>query len=956
MSRGARRRLVGEGDESAPSLPQPQLLLLALASGVPALVYQLVWSREVALLLGGQLEALSCVVVTFFGGLALGAWRLGALADRSPSPLRMYAYLEAGAALWALLSLPLLRGLDGWLPPAASPLAQLAVVGAAVLPATALLGGTLPALLRAFARGPEDGARATGWLVGANTLGAVLGVGLGVVSIPSLGLSHTLAAAAAGALTLGGAALWLSARADALEAPRSNSESPRGSDVPASLLCAAGLAGVVTLGFEVTAVRMATLQLGSSLYAVSAVLAIFLLGLGLGNLALAQHAQRTRHPMLALGWAEAIASASLLAGLYLLAPAPIQPAAGLSAATLLAVCAATLPATVAMGAAFPLLVRVGMGTRRVAGDFGVVSAANTAGGIAGALLVPFFVLPRIGVVGSAGACAALAALLAGFFLWRGSRKLGRAGLRSALAAGIVSLSALPLWLRENSAPLPSHPTRLLYVAHGAQASTVVRHVGRGRELFVDGDIEAASFGPALRTERLIAVLPLLVHPDPKTLLEIGLGSGISLGTAARFPLTRIDCVEIAQSVLDAARYFAPTNGAVATGQDERLQIRRASARAFLARHPERYDVVLANTLHPWSAGATGLYSVEYFERMRGALRPGGIAAQWLPVERISASSLGAILRTFFAVFEHGSLWWGEGNLLVLGSPTALPALDAERVAQRLERAKLRLPELGIRDLSELRVRRIANAASVREVLGDAEILRDDLPRLELEGARARNLRAHDPLQLVAEIANTAAGHDPKRNPITRWLQSRVALARGEEVLAAELEAALFAEGFGPAREARVTRRLARAQRQFANSEPGAAAATLRETIAEAPEARDPRFALAALRLEGGDTESAARELRELLEQHPEDAEAWNLLGAVESRAGRLRAAAKALDHALRVDPFLPQALANAGLVALLRGQRDVAQRMQARLRALAPLGPHPEELALQSAIEDTFGR
>jgi len=725
------------------------------------------------------------------------------------------------------------------------------------------------------------------------------------------------------------------------------------------LLGTAGLAGVVTLGFEVIAVRMAALQLGSSLYAVAAVLAIFLLGLGTGNLVMARHARRSETPLLALGWTEALASGSLLAGLYFFAPGLTAPGAGLNAATLFVVCATTLPPTIAMGAAFPLLVRLGLGRDRIAGDFGAVSAANTAGGIAGALLVPFVALPHFGIVGSAAACASLGAMLAGFFLWRGSSNLRSAGLRTACAAAAIVLGALLPSLRgpdTSLSPTPSSPARLLFVAHGAQASAVVLHNGRGRELFVDGDLEASSSGPALRTEILLAVLPLLVHPAPQTLVEIGLGSGISLGTAARFPLKRLECVEIAQSVLSAAPYFAPANGVVSSGTDGRLRITRAAARGFLAHHPQRFDVALANTLHPWSVGATGLYSQEYFQQLHEALRPGGIVAQWLPLDRISEASLAAILRTFFSVFEYGSLWWGAGNLIALGSTTEIPPLDDRLATERLEAAGIPLAELGIRNGMELRERRIAHAPSVREVLGSGTILRDDRPLLELEGARTRSLRSPAALDLVVEIGRVAAARDPGRRTVALWLESRAAAAAGNAWLATDLEDQLAAADWGPAREARIGRELTTAKGQLAHARPEAAVATLRAIVVESPEARDPRFALAALLREQDDLEAAERELLELLDRHPGDAEAWNLMAALYSSDGKLAAAANALERALEADPFFPQALANAGLVALHRGDVDGARRMQQRLQALAPRGAHPEEIALRAALDAQSGR
>ena len=184
----------------------------------------------------------------------------------------------------------------------------------------------------------------------------------------------------------------------------------------------------------------------------------------------------------------------------------------------------------------------------------------------------------------------------------------------------------------------------------------------------------------------------------------------------------------------------------------------------------------------------------------------------------------------------------------------------------------------------------------------------------------------------------------------RWLESQHAAARGDETAAAALEGQLAEAGFGPAREARVQRRLATARKQFESAGPEAAAATLRGALAETPEARDPRFALAALLVEAEEPVAAAGELRALLERYPADAEAWNLMGALHGRAGRRSDAAQALDRSLAADPFFPQALANAGLVALQRGDVRGARHMLRRLKALAPLGAHPEEVALQAAL------
>ena len=306
-----------------------------------------------------------------------------------------------------------------------------------------------------------------------------------------------------------------------------------------------------------------------------------------------------------------------------------------------------------MGGAFPYFVRLAVPGGGIGRGFGRVSAWNTAGGIVGALLAPFVLLPMLGPALGGLSCAGVAALLAVALLLAGSERLGTGLLRAGLACACVGLvAAHPPFAN----PVSPEPARVLFVAHGRQATAVVAQVAGRRDLIVDGDPEASTGGEARRTEELLAILPLLLHPAPERFLELGLGSGITLATAARFPLSEIDCVEIADSVIRASVFFAPDNEA-----GERVRVLPGDARVFLTRHPRAYDVVAANTLHPWSVGSTGLYSAEYFARLARTLRPGGIAAQWLPVEVIGAESLAAVLRSFFGVFPDGASGGARGT-------------------------------------------------------------------------------------------------------------------------------------------------------------------------------------------------------------------------------------------------------------------------------------------------------
>jgi spermidine synthase len=922
------------------------LVVLALVAGAPALVYEVVWTRQVALLVGSQVEAISAVLVAFFGGLALGALALGPVADRVRHPLRLYAALEVGAALAALAATAALDPVRSFFDLTGAPFP---VAPALLVPATFLLGGTLPALLRSADPDPRGAARAVGWLVGGNTLGAVAGVGAAAFAIPSLGLRASVHAAGTLAFATALCALLLS-RAEAR--PRHQPEPPAARDpLRPGLLAAAAVAGAATLACEVLAARGAGLRLGSSLFAWACVLGLFLAGLGLGNLLASRRAARSEAPATDLGVIELLAAAALAISPRILLPGVAAAPAGAAPGALASVALGVLPAALAMGAAFPFLVRLGILRRdRAAADFGRVSAANTAGGIGGSLLAPFVLLPGLGLEGALLACAAANAGLGVVFLVAGAPGAWSAARRAALGAGTLAALAVPA-AAPRRAP---EGARVLHVDHGAQASAVVLRVAGERRLLVDGELEAATGGTARQTEELLAALPLVLHPEPRSVLEVGLGSGITLARAARFPVERVVCVEIAGSVLGAARYFAPDNGDFASGADPRVRIVRGDGRAFLASQQGAHDVVLANTVQPWSLGATGLYSREYFGRVARALRGSGLAVQWLPVERIGGEGFAAILRTFFAVFPEGGVWWAAENVLLVGSGSPLPRPDASRIGERLARAGLRAEDLGLSDPGELAARWVASAAVVRGVLGTGELLSDDRPTLELRAGAARR-GGSTPLDLVVELARAHGRRDPRAGPLLLWLESRRARAAGDPERAARLETLAEDAGLGLARRSRADRGAAEGRRALDGGRLEEAARHFHAALDLAPDHAPARFGMAAVAVERRDWEAGRRELGQLLAVHPGHAEGWNLLGVIEGRRGEGRAAGAAFGRALEADPFFPEALANAGLLALERGDPATARDMLARLRAANASAPGREEQRLGAALAHGTG-
>lgn len=921
--------------------------LLAFVSGIPALIYQVVWTREVGLLVGGQMEAISLVVVAFFGGLALGARWLGDRVDRAPSPLRLYGQLEIAAGLLALVSIYALRALGEILPAAGSQGAAPIAGVFLIFPITFLLGGTTPALLRASVFELRLTSREAGGLTGANTAGSVAGVLIAIASIPVVGLLATMQMAGGIALLLGVAA-WIlgTGRERPALAPAGDRSADAGARAATIPLLVATLAGVATIGFEVVAARMAGIQLGSSLYAWGAVLATTLLGLAAGNFYFAGRAAKSEHPALDLARIEAGACGAILLGLLALAPDPTRPSLGLTGYAFAVVLFGVLPPAFAMGGAFPYFVRLAAEKPQLGRAFGTVHAFNTAGGIGGALVSSFYLLPTIGpVAGGLLFAAGNALLAAGLLLWSGGfARHRRASLWTGLLLVVLFIPyALP-------AARPTTP-RLIHLSHGKQATAAVLLYGDRRDLVVDGDPEASTASAARMTEEFLAILPVMLHPDARSFLEVGLGSGTTFGTASRFPLERLECVEIAQSVLDSAPYFEPDNRGVARGKDERITILRGDGRAHLLKRGGQFDVVVANTLHPWSLGATGLYSKEYFARLARALRPGGIAAQWLPLGVIGEEHLAAILRSFYGAFEHGAIFWGADNVMLVGGDRAIPMLDEERYARLAPHVADALARVRIDSARAFESRRIANLPEIARALGSGLVLSDDRPVLEARTRQRDHAAARNGENaLLVAIARAGFEADRSREPVRIFLESRAERGLGHTERADRLERTAELAGFAPARQARLLRAYAEVESIAAAGDEARALEGLHGLVREAPDFGEAWFSIARLAQRADRAEEAIAALERVVAIDPSRGEAWTLLALLRWQAQDLDGAGEAFARAIEVAPYLPDALAGTGGFALARGDLPTARRMLDRLEALEAFGPTPEAAALRARV------
>jgi Flp pilus assembly protein TadD len=305
-----------------------------------------------------------------------------------------------------------------------------------------------------------------------------------------------------------------------------------------------------------------------------------------------------------------------------------------------------------------------------------------------------------------------------------------------------------------------------------------------------------------------------------------------------------------------------------------------------------------------------------------------------------------------AVFPEGSIWWGADNLLVVGRVS--PAGD-ERATMRWRARQPAVAEalrgLGFEGADALAERRLASFAAVGETIGPGALLEDDRPALEILASRRQR---GGELELARRLAEAGAREDPRVGPLLLWLESRVARAEGRDETAERRSALAEAAGLRLAREDRIRRQVQAARADLAAGRRDAAERGFRRALAESPLDRDAGFGLARLLTESGRTNALSNLLERHLTRHAQDAAAWNLLGVARHRLGRQAAAREAFASALRADPFLPEALANAGLLAVDAGDLEVARAHLKRLRAIGPLGPSEEERELRAALEEAL--
>lgn len=712
----------------------PLLLFLFLGSGCSALIYEIVWFQLLEFAVGSSATSIAVLLGTFMGGLCLGSLLFSRLVPARWHPLRVYGALELGIGILGVVITRGLPALDRFYASIAHGAgsgvgfrALIAVI--CLLPPTLLMGATLPAISRWIQTTPR-GVAWLGFFYGGNTVGAVCGCLLaGFYLLPNMSMAAASYVAAAINLTVGIVGIIFSFAAPYVPTPAAAKGAGKSSPVTtfnnAAIYVSIGLSGMAALGAEVIWTRLLSLLLGATVYTFSIILAVFLVGLGIGSSVGAMLSRSGVNARKALALCQVLCAISIAWAAYAVTHAlpywPVDTYLAISSGYRfqldLARCAwAVLPAALCWGASFPLAMTAIAANLPAGHDparfVGRVYAANTVGAILGALYFSLL-LPRLGApildrlapwafdrkaVSQTGehllitiaGISALIAIAPGFIGKTGASTLDAVGrvlgtsISTIIAIAIPSYAIFQLtdknldsvpwqliaWGRDTPGKLANDNSAMVDVGEGMNSSVAVSANGTDFFFHVAGKVEASTIPADMRLQLMLGHFPSLFHPEPakpKKVLIVGCGAGVTAGTFIVHPHEKIVICELEPLVPKMATHFSSQNNDVVTTKSDGTYLDPAvhvvfdDARHYVLTTDEKFDIITSDPIHPWVKGAASLYTQEYFESVKARLNKGGIVTQWVPLYESDMEVVKSEIATFFEVFPNGTIWTNSAN-------------------------------------------------------------------------------------------------------------------------------------------------------------------------------------------------------------------------------------------------------------------------------------------------------
>ena len=700
---------------------------LLFFSGMCGLIFQVAWLREFRLLFGASTAASSAVLAVFMGGLGVGNAVLGKRADRTKSPLAFYGLLELSIGLTAGLGPLLLDVLHGLYILSGGQLAiglfaatalRLAISAIVLGVPTFLMGGTLPAAVRAVTASEDRQRCGAAMLYGANTLGAVVGaLGSTFFALEFFGTRRTLwlACLINTCTALSALALWRHAlrcggretteksapQAARVKRTGANNQ-PQPAPCPSGLVYAAAcIAGFAFFLMELVWYRMLAPILGGTTFTFGLILAVALTGIGLGGAAYALFFRRTPVSL------QRLAHTCLLEACGIAIPFALGDQLAILAIRLReantayflnevggwAVIASIviLPAAFISGVQFPLFIGLlGEGEKDVGRQVGMAFGWNTAGAICGALVGGFGLLPLLSAPGVWRLVAVLLAVLGvvvAAYGWQPAKRRSWAVTTAAATIVVAGLIACPgptaVWrhgavgagriaeTRTLAQPNALHDWEnavrrsVVWEADGVESSVGIV-MSDGLAFYVNGMCDGNAIED-VGTQIMLGLIGGALHPRPQTAFVVGLGTGETAGWLAEVPsIERVDVVELEPAVREMARQCRGVNRDVLANPKVRLIFN--DAREVLLTTGSRYDLIACEPSNPYRSGIANLFTREFYLAGRRCLNDGGMFAQWVQAYEIDVRTMRTVFATFKSVFPHVEVWQSKlGDLILLGS-------------------------------------------------------------------------------------------------------------------------------------------------------------------------------------------------------------------------------------------------------------------------------------------------
>ncbi len=761
------------------------MLCASFLTGATSLIFDVVWVRLLPLSLGTTPVAMGVVLGACMGCMAVGSWLAGLTCLRRLAPIAVYAGLQLGIGLYALVTPFVLRLVE-----LAPPTFQLAVGVALLLPAAVAMGTSLPVLVRVLDRGTTSRATTVGWLYAVTTAGGVAGPLLTVFLLfPLVGVLRTLVIAALVHLLVGGV-VWLGRSSWAPASPppavvpagTSAGRLRAGARIPRRLYLILAVSGATTMVYEMAWSRTLSMVYGSSVYGLAITLSSFLVGIALGSVLAAVRIRRRPATMLGAVWLLAGSAWAAFVSLYVGGRLPFLflglyrwtdgGTTGLVSVQFLLALLLMLPATLCLGALLPVAVSVassGAARSVVSSIYASTLLGSAIGtGVAAGLLLAGVGLNasvQVGVLVALGLAIATTVRLpgphagtlvahSGRITDLGATRDSRHGLLGSAVVAVTLVLALDGSVHQRTLSLGLHHGALipgdsdgwdvrdllgshqLFYRDGPTASVAVHQVDRTVVLKISGTTDASTGAGDIETQTLLGHLPLMAAGLAHRVAVLGFGSGMTAGAVLTHPVREVAAFEIEPAVVMASRYFEPINGRPL--EDDRLRLvvgAAGDARGALRREVEPYDVIISASSTPWTSGGASLFTRDFFELVSSRLAPGGVFAQRFPIYGLSEGSAREVMATFRHVFPQ-AVAFSDRDLILLGSDRPI-SFSLDQMTRWFADAGVRasLAEAYVRFPADLLVKLRLDERGTAAFAAGAALNTDDNMRLELAAPR-----------------------------------------------------------------------------------------------------------------------------------------------------------------------------------------------------------------------------